>query len=598
MSLQTLAVKSSCSSTLTIFLAVTAALLLYIFSSESPLLSFIPISPLSDGATLKRTSPPHCVQIIPSDTSLSSWIPFNSRSFCVHTAPVCVSPRTFTDVPTISFQDPQQIAKSTCNFTSPSVNTLLRFRKNFTCDLLYSSVIEAHGKYNITDPALPERAYINSINDIPGNRTITDLPGLTIFIPAYPFLNNIFHFTQTIFPAIQAVVNIPTVLNSMGDTQKHSQLNLVFRGAHPFQLGHWHGNLSKILIKQRLKPMGFKKISIHTFDEEDLFFYEMKAREEKDVRTRINDTICSSGTGVLLGKHTSILMWPFSNHDSSLNWPFIGHEDITRVNSIDYVPYEALALRSALYSEYNMSTKLPSNLDIFQDIGGNKTQLQPRKRLILDLPPLHLTYSSRNTDPKPAKPYILPLTGNTRRLSESDHKWLVETLRKEASKKNFTFRKSEITSKTDFRAQVETFQSSGVVFGLHGANLMNSIFSPPFSAVAEIAPLTYHCYIAGSNSGLNFWSLRPQHESTVEEMGGCQFVTDREQCEQWIHRNFRTIKIGEDMDHSQIIEVVAEAMDHVLNLRARFEHIGGIPVHYDAYNGIYRIDGGGLGNGT
>mmetsp|Transcript_26432 Transcript_26432/g.66185 ORF Transcript_26432/g.66185 Transcript_26432/m.66185 type:complete len:226 (+) Transcript_26432:58-735(+) len=58
----------------------------------------------------------------------------------------------------------------------------------------------------------------------------------------------------------------------------------------------------------------------------------------------------------------------------------------------------------------------------------------------------------------------------------------------------------------DFEEQVRRVAAVGVGVGIHGANLVNAVFMPPFAALVEVFPFRYvrAYYVGGSNAGLRY----------------------------------------------------------------------------------------------
>lgn len=60
-----------------------------------------------------------------------------------------------------------------------------------------------------------------------------------------------------------------------------------------------------------------------------------------------------------------------------------------------------------------------------------------------------------------------------------------------ATEHNLEFRIATFEHQS-FEQQIRIMQSSGIVVGLHGANMMNAIFLPPLSSLLEIFPVFYY----------------------------------------------------------------------------------------------------------
>ncbi|PXF42173.1 hypothetical protein BWQ96_08093 [Gracilariopsis chorda] len=159
-------------------------------------------------------------------------------------------------------------------------------------------------------------------------------------------------------------------------------------------------------------------------------------------------------------------------------------------------------------------------------------------------------------------------------------------LTEETSKQGFRL-KTIVTSKNhSFDHQVRAFADVGFVVGIHGANLVNSIFMRPFSALFEVFPArsSSMCYYAGSNSGMFYQSHRTRIVASAEE-SGC-----RKGYKCWTDLKHTRVKISTKKDQDRIREMVTNGMRHVLELNARFPH--GIPVFLDEERDAYLIDEG------
>mmetsp|Transcript_4524 Transcript_4524/g.13720 ORF Transcript_4524/g.13720 Transcript_4524/m.13720 type:complete len:471 (+) Transcript_4524:123-1535(+) len=75
-----------------------------------------------------------------------------------------------------------------------------------------------------------------------------------------------------------------------------------------------------------------------------------------------------------------------------------------------------------------------------------------------------------------------------------------------------------------FADQVKAMADTGIVVGIHGANLMNTIFMPTLSSVLEVLPRYYlqRTYHAGGNSGLKYANV----ESDDPDIVFCEFSRD------------------------------------------------------------------------
>lgn len=198
-------------------------------------------------------------------------------------------------------------------------------------------------------------------------------------------------------------------------------------------------------------------------------------------------------------------------------------------------------------------------------------------------------------DPRPEQ--------TSRRLSEDDETWLLELLHIEALRHSMHLKivDSQDMETVSFPDQVRNFNGVGVIVGLHGANLMNSIFAPAFSALVEITNLPLTCYVNGANSGLAYWSYRPARAGSVEESecgrlrGGIE--EEEEEIRERVNRcvrnvNWRRVVLEErGGDRERVRDMVRQAMKYVLEIRRKFESVGKVPVKLQSLTtDAYEID--------
>jgi Glycosyltransferase 61 len=140
---------------------------------------------------------------------------------------------------------------------------------------------------------------------------------------------------------------------------------------------------------------------------------------------------------------------------------------------------------------------------------------------------------------------------------------LFEMLKAAAEKRGYTF---EVVSfeRMTFAEQVQSIENAGVVIGVHGANLVNSMFMPPMSVLFELFPFkfTHGMYEQGGAAGLKYFSYMM---ST-----GAPFQTSKpfrnvEQCIRFdhgckVHYRDAALDINSD-DMAAIERVLANALD-------------------------------------
>lgn len=477
----------------------------------------------------------------------STNYPFNARSFCI-TSSMCInSPSSKRSAPPTLYFAASPDA-TTCK------NVTLSFRQNDVqpnCTQLQSMVHCTQGQFKTPD--VPICPHVTTFAHIP-ERNLTDaywLPGIVMLIPEFPHQQNIFHFSfvlGTISHMLSALPYIKT--NFSGRSQNHTtplQVTLLFKGLSPKQEGQWQSELLQTVINSRLSKAGVNVTIV--------------SMQHAPYKTS-SKLVCGRSS-ILIGNRSNINIWPFP---SSLYPSTTGTQ----------VGVEAIAFRHAVYTAMGIDTLLPPmTLGAFENISGH---------VLFNLPPLTIGYSRRNfkSDAQEGEPQL----GTKRRFSDADEKWFESMLNEEAFSANMTMVTLQVSKETPVREQVRMYSQVGLVAGIHGANLMNTVFMNPFSAMLEIFPASsLQCYIAGANSGLAYFKYSPTRKATPDQSGCTQ---EHPTC--WLYPHNRRVLISDQSDRNALRSLVKQGVQHVLNLHTHFRKFGGVPVLYDKNLSLFRID--------
>lgn len=230
------------------------------------------------------------------------------------------------------------------------------------------------------------------------------------------------------------------------------------------------------------------------------------------------------------------------------------------------------------------------------------------RTVLLDLPGRVLVYARR--DP-----------ASTRRaFCCGSSSWVDAMLERVAARHGFSLRVLELGGGISFAAQLAQVADAGVIVGLHGANLVNSMFAPPLAALVEVANMHMQCYIGGMNAGLAYWNVKPEQAAsrtqsgcerawTGEEKaaanrvwmtmreggggGGGRTEGTREDPDMCMYNpNWRAVKLGPE-DRFRLEKSVTQAVQYVLALHGAFaKTTGAVPVVYKGDDGSdeYEID--------
>lgn len=469
-----------------------------------------------------QAGPFQCTLITSSSNAHDEPYPFNARSFCVARS-LCLSSVTPSQNAPSVYVDaiPDQIP---CVAYKPDLTTLLNPPQS--CLLVQKNVLCANGRY-----------YAAALSHCPSLKSFTQTrfsshqsvekihSDVVVVIPAYMFLGNVYHFSFVAANSMFVSAAIPQILQNYYGPHVHLPMNnlkltLLFRGQLPHEYGLWHRGIIEAMVTNRLRKMNMS-VEFETLNER---------------RNGSSRTVCMQNA-VLIGKRHALALWPFPNSS-----------DITSPEALA-VPVDAIAFRRAAYDFADVPTSLP-------DLPAG-VRSSPPLLAASDLPGKIIGYARRNTESDPLPGSTLNAT--TRRFNDADETWFVSLLRRKAAERAYEYRTLQPSENMTFVEQVRMFADVGVIIGIHGANLVNSIFARPFSALFEISPVDSPCYLAGANSGLRYWRLEPRRKGTLEE----SFCRSKG-CRQ--NPKMRRIVIEHEEDRRDIESIVDQMLDYIDSL--------------------------------
>lgn len=102
---------------------------------------------------------------------------------------------------------------------------------------------------------------------------------------------------------------------------------------------------------------------------------------------------------------------------------------------------------------------------------------------------------------------ILHRSGSKRVFAHDSEKSFLEVVNKVGQVTNFDVKVTD-AAQMDFKDQVTSLANVGIAIGIHGANLVNTIFMPPLSVLIEMFPYGFKhlMYGNGGNAGLKYMS--------------------------------------------------------------------------------------------
>lgn len=562
-----------------------------------------------------------------------------------HTAP---SRLFLSGTSTSSSSNPSSLM-TTCRTTSPTLvehnNNNNNNTNNVTvndCMRLRKSVLCAHGLYSgaltaacaDTDQSLSRRGYDTltrrfaaengesggdggdvEMNDGTMLRNVTLLHGVVVVVPAYYYMGNIYHYSHAIATATHVITTLQPLLShwpssssssssgltfpssSSSNNNKTHIVTLLFRGNSPHGYGAWQHAVTTAVVEQHLRHHLNLSLSVHTLYEDEFTKFSPLRHTLRTDRIGRANAVCMQ-SAVLLGRRGTPNIWPFPSYTALRANP----EPL-----VERVPVAALQLRAAIYAAYadqlreksvmDVDALLSGGMGIREDWSGSKNGEEKKEgewkdlpdELLLDMPKAAIGYA-RRTGPDDDDESTSYVNGTARRFSKRDESWLVRMLHDEASRASTLTDRITVTTlhtprNVAFSSQLQSFFDVGIIVGIHGANLLNVLFTPSFSSLVEITGVSLQCYIYGANSGLSYWMYESMLKASTKQS---RCGPNHHMCLNSI--NHRRIMIETERDRNEIRNRVRMGIDRVMMLRKRFQHVGGIPTVLDRQRAEYGID--------
>jgi hypothetical protein len=198
---------------------------------------------------------------------------------------------------------------------------------------------------------------------------------------------------------------------------------------------------------------------------------------------------------ILLGAEGRVDAYPFLN-DSAV-WEK-GAQDGD--DHVPHIPHEALWLRTTVYASFGLPP--PGTLAANGDYAT------------IPVPPLVVVHLARNPRSR-------------RRLLADSAAWFDDTLATLAAVHGFEVRHVRCNATIPLSQQAGALRGVGLAVGIHGANLVNTMFMPAAAALFEVFPYRYvrYYYASGANSGLrySFHEVTSGVEHTCRDALACMF---------------------------------------------------------------------------
>lgn len=523
----------------------------------------------------------HCFRITGHESTRHATLDFNARTACFLRT-TCLTPRTSVSGHASLFVASYVADENvTCTHVVPGYNEYKKASnpgERPACAEIWRHTRCAHGHYTQkSGDSPPSCADVRPLSE--ASYKAEWFPGLSIILPSYRYLHSHFHFAQAILPAIQVIVSLKKTFNLWGGRSFPRDINLILRGGLPDDFGAWQQSFLDALIYFRLKKLGFTTTVLSTYEDD---WFQMEAGTFWLGEPRKGVPFCSH-TSVLLGDIQDLTAWPFAGGLVADSWPFRMANGSLSYGTNGSVPVEAIVVRKVVYEYSAAKTIIPD--DILDATDGSDAP----SYLLLDLPPRVILYSRRNQG-QDAQQEDHSRKHTPRRFSDADEKWLSDMIRSTAKASNFSVDISYPSTFDKFGDRVHKHRKAGIVIGIHGENLVDSMFAPAFSVLLEIAAHQLRNYISGGNAGLAFMSYKPVKEATVEQSSCASSTNSTDSALHCQDKRNRRIMIDDPSDRTSLSEALKHAVKYVENLHANFGYLNGIPVKLDTHSNRYVID--------
>lgn len=523
----------------------------------------------------------HCFHVTGHESTRHATLDFNARTACFLRT-MCLTPRTsVSDQASLFVASHVTDGNATCTRVVPGYkepNRAPDHGERLACDKIWRGTRCAHGHYTQqSGDAPPSCADVRPLSE--ASYKAEWFPGLSIILPSYRYLHSHFHFAQAILPAVQVIASFEKTFKLWDGRSFSRDINLILRGGFPDDFGAWQQSFMDALIYFRLKKLGFSTTVLSTFEDD---WFQMDAGTFWLGEPRKGVPFCTHSS-VLLGDIQDLTAWPYAGGLVADSWPFKMANGSLSYGTNGSVPVESIVIRKAVY-EYNAAKTI-----IPDDVLGVTDGSDAPSYLLLDMPPRLILYSRRNQG-QDAHQGDHSRKRTPRRFSDADEKWLLDMIRSTAKASNFSVDISYPSTFDKFGDRVHKHCKAGVVIGIHGENLVDSMFAPAFSVLLEIAAHQLRNYIGGGNAGLAFMSYKPVKEATVEQSSCLSSTKSTDSTLHCHEKQNRRIMIDDPSDRTSLAAALKHAVDYVENLHANFGHLDGIPVKLDTQSNRYVID--------
>lgn len=407
---------------------------------------------------------------IPRKGEPASFWQMNSRALCYSAKPLCLYGRSLQNMLTF-----EKRGMGKCHVVAVEKGALLPAREhglNESCAAWRKRQVvsmyggkEVFSDYRQWEQWTKRRKY----ND-QRHHPIKWESDFAIVVPKYDWSYNICHYNR-IWNFI--VYTIRNLYLFVPDADRIRTIDIRFRSGYAYK-ELWHKGIRNATIPALIRETG-KNITLGKIRFDSLRDFQCIKR------------------GLFLGREGRIDAFPFFN-----DTPVWRQEHQVNDTHWPVVPHDSLWLREAVMK----ANGLPS---VGKYMGPGVKHFES-----IPVPPRRVGILQRSPRSR-------------RRLSTEGHKFFQEALTSLCRKYNMELVKVRTSPQMTLGQQVQHVNGLGMAVGLHGANMVNTMFMPAGAAVFEIFPWRYvrYYYAGGANSGLRYSFHEP--ESGIDR--NCSFET-------------------------------------------------------------------------
>lgn len=349
-----------------------------------------------------------------------------------------------------------------------------------------------------------------------------------IVIPKYEWSYNICHYNRIWNYIMYVVRNLHLFVP---DAANVNTIDVMFRSGYNYK-ENWHKGIRNATLPALERETG-KKIVVRRLRYDYLRDFQCIKR------------------GIVLGREGRVDSFPFFN-DSDIWLPSHQMDD----SHWPVIPHDSLWVREVMMQ----ASRLPS-VGKYTGPGINHFESIP-------VPPRRVGFLQRSEKSR-------------RRLPVRSKLWLDITLAELSAEHGMELVYIRAKASQSLAEQVKAVHGLGMVLGLHGANIVNSMFVPAGGALFEIFPWRYvrYYYAAGGNAGLRYSFHEP--EGGIER--NCSFSSRT--C---FMRYRESLILLTSEDREQIRARIDKAMSYIAGLHQKYPD-GHIPLKRKGNN--YHFDG-------